>query len=176
MYFVLMLNSPVLSILSHIGWGPRHLYPRKKLFVGPALHTKSKYIITVSKFQQNKYTVWLQGSKSSVLRLISGFFPTPRTILEISVNLKRKFLWGWGCRGLKALGRMAWATQFLKNAWKKMPLNPHILQASCLTTEDLGRPLVPVRARYKSREHPHTFQSFFKIWILIPGLVILICQ
>ncbi len=32
-----------------------------------------------------------QGSKSSVLRLISDFFPTPRTILEISVNLKRKY-------------------------------------------------------------------------------------
>ena len=47
-----------------------------------------------------------QGSKSSVLRLISDFFPTPRTILEISVNLKRNFLW-WGVRGLKGLGRMA---------------------------------------------------------------------
>ena len=32
-----------------------------------------------------------QGTESSDLSLISDFFPTPRTILEISVNLKRNF-------------------------------------------------------------------------------------
>ncbi len=37
-----------------------------------------------------------QGTESSDLSLISDFFPTPRTILEISVNLKRIFLRGWG--------------------------------------------------------------------------------
>ncbi len=39
----------------------------------------------------------LPGLKFSDLSLISDFFPTPRTILEISVNLKRKsFLKGTG--------------------------------------------------------------------------------
>ncbi len=32
-----------------------------------------------------------QGSKFSDFSLISDLFPTPRAILEISVNLKRKF-------------------------------------------------------------------------------------
>ncbi len=32
----------------------------------------------------------IQGSKFSDFSLISDFFPTLRTILEISVNLKRK--------------------------------------------------------------------------------------
>ena len=39
-----------------------------------------------------------QGSKFSDLSLISDFFPTPRTILEICVNLKRNFFWRGGGR------------------------------------------------------------------------------
>ncbi len=39
-----------------------------------------------------------QGTKSSDLSLISDFFPTPRTILEISVNQKRIFFWRGGGR------------------------------------------------------------------------------
>ncbi len=43
----------------------------------------------------------LQGIESSDFSLISDFFPTPRTILEISVNLKRIFFrrWGYGYWG-----------------------------------------------------------------------------
>ncbi len=37
-----------------------------------------------------------QGTESSDFSLISDFFPAPRTILEISVNLKRSFLGGGG--------------------------------------------------------------------------------
>ncbi len=37
-----------------------------------------------------------QGSKFSDFSLISDFFPTPRNILEIRVNLKRNFLAGRG--------------------------------------------------------------------------------
>ncbi len=37
-----------------------------------------------------------QGTESSDFSLISDFFPTPRTILEISVNLNRIFLGGRG--------------------------------------------------------------------------------
>ncbi len=42
--------------------------------------------------------IWTQGSKSSDFSLISDF-PTPRTILEISANLRRKKF-----RGVKELG------------------------------------------------------------------------
>ncbi len=38
----------------------------------------------------------IQGSKFTDFSLISNFFPTPGSILEISVNLKRSFLKGWG--------------------------------------------------------------------------------
>ncbi len=44
----------------------------------------------------------LQGTESSDLSLISDFFPPPRTILGISVNLKRNFFggrWGYGYWG-----------------------------------------------------------------------------
>ena len=41
-----------------------------------------------------------QWSKSSDFSLISDFLPTPRTILEISRNLKRKFFWRVGGRGI----------------------------------------------------------------------------
>ncbi len=46
---------------------------------------------------------WYQGSKFSDLSLISDFVPTPRTILDISVNLKRKFF-------LKGRGSGYWST------------------------------------------------------------------
>ncbi len=38
----------------------------------------------------------IQGTESSDFSLISDFFPTPWTILETSVNLKRIFLQGGG--------------------------------------------------------------------------------
>ena len=41
-----------------------------------------------------------QGSKFSDLSLISDFFPTLRTILEISVNMKRNYFWRGGGRGI----------------------------------------------------------------------------
>ena len=41
-----------------------------------------------------------QGSKCSAFSLISDFFPTPRTILEISVNLMRKDFRRGGGRGI----------------------------------------------------------------------------
>ena len=43
--------------------------------------------------------MWIQRSKSSDFGLISDFFPTPKTILEISVNLNRNFFFeGVGVR------------------------------------------------------------------------------
>ena len=56
-----------------------------------------------------------QGSKSSVLRLISDFFTTPRTILEISVNLKRKCLWGGVIGVWRGLGEWLEPLNFSKN-------------------------------------------------------------
>ncbi len=41
-----------------------------------------------------------QGTESSDFSLISDFFPTPRTILEIGVNLKMKFFRGGGGMGI----------------------------------------------------------------------------
>ena len=40
--------------------------------------------------------LFTQGTESSDFSLISDFFPTSRTILEISVNLKRNFFREWG--------------------------------------------------------------------------------
>ena len=49
---------------------------------------------------QGAYTDNSQGTESSDLSLISDFFPPPRTILEISVNLKRNFFLGGGGGGM----------------------------------------------------------------------------
>ena len=59
-----------------------------------------------------------QGTESSDLSLISDFFPTHRTILEISVNLKRIFLRGWG------YGYWGKMTQKYIGVHHLQPLNP----------------------------------------------------
>ncbi len=56
-----------------------------------------------------------QGSKFSDFSLISDFFATPRTILEISVNLKRNFsLEGQGV-GLLEYSDPKWQYSFIRN-------------------------------------------------------------
>ncbi len=70
-----------------------------------------------------------QGSNFSDNYLISDFFPTPRAIPEISVNLQRKFLGGLGgFWSLKCILLKIWCFKFRKCCWLggRCPRTPFI--------------------------------------------------
>ncbi len=89
-----------------------------------------------------------QGSKFSDFSLISDLFPTPRTILEISVNLKRFFFWRGGGRGI--------GVHWLKMALECTICNPRSQKISG------GGPPDPEIGCFISgsfNKHVHTLQS-----------------
>ena len=94
-------------------------------FVKLFIWTHGKYNINTTwlNFDRNTQTktgLVLQGTESSDLSLISDFFPTPRTILEISGNQKRKFFRGWGYRYWGKMTQKSIGMHYLR------PSNPKI--------------------------------------------------
>ncbi len=112
--------------------------------------------------------MYKQGTESSDLSLISDFFPTPRAILEISVNLKRIFFRGWG------YGYWGKMTQ---KALECTTCGPRIQkfsgegsQTPLQKTIQFTVPL-PFRVHLPSSLALHTFQTFLPKSILAPDNV-----
>ena len=91
------------------------------------------YILLASIFKCNlvrktpgKSQTSFQGSKFSEFSLIPDFFPTPRTILEISVNLMRKNFEGSRGGGIGIIGTRMHNLQTLKSKifWGRTPTPP----------------------------------------------------
>ena len=97
-----------------------------------------------------------QGSKFSDFSLISDFFPTPRTILEISVNLKRIFFEGEGV-GVLEYSDLKWH-------WNAPFATPDPLERGCFISGSFNE-----HVHTPPSSALHAFQTFWSKPILIPG-------
>ncbi len=102
--FPLMSSARLLvCILAQIAWRLLFCYSEFSKIAKIALCLEFHYHLSATLLLCIKALIALrmlfcyyQGTESSDFSLISDFFPSPRTFLEISVNLKRNIFRGWG--------------------------------------------------------------------------------